>query len=120
MVEVTRLPSYYSGITPEIYTLRGENMVIYLTKQGTNKTSVFNTLEFVNVGDYLEAVDEHLQDAPVDTHKLILFAYELGRSHVEEEQDAGTTPEHPPTPFKFNNGQVIYRDPVSIGMVQDD
>jgi len=97
-------------------------MVIYLTKQGTNKTSIFNTLEFVNVGDYLDAVDEHLQDAPVDTHKLILFAYELGRVHAEEEQDSGTLPEQPPTPFKFSNGQVVYREFRTIGKqeVEDD
>ena len=96
-------------------------MVIYLTKQGTNKTSVFNIQEFVNVGDYLDAVDEHLQGAPVDTHKLILFAYELGRVHVEEEEfmvdepNSGTVPENPPTPFKFHKGQVVYREPRHIG-----
>ncbi len=90
-------------------------MVIYITKQGTNKTSVFNTQEFVNVGDYLDAVDQHLQGASVDTHKLILFAYELGRTHVIEEQDSGTLPENPPTPFKFHEGQVVYREPRHIG-----
>ncbi len=96
-------------------------MVIYITKQGTNKTSVFNTQEFVCVGDYLDAVDEHLQDAPVDTHKLILFAYELGRTHViEENEDRVHVPDNPPTPFKFNNGQVIYREPRPIGKEVND
>lgn len=87
-------------------------MVIYLTKQGTNKTSLFNTLEFISVSDYMDAVEEHIKCAHIDTHKLILFAYELGRIHAEE-RDSGTVPDVP-TPFKFDNGQVIYRDFIPI------